>query len=341
MSQYNRLFLNQQQPNNHHQRLIMSNSHLPHHLMMSNINTQPPYQIENHQFQEIPNYIPRNHVFQNLTNPYTPFDTNYITQNHHLLTIFPHAVQTSPYATWEGMLNLNQNDLNPTPLPNIIEERMTNSLIRLASTQLELTQEQPLWNSIISSTTPTTLSNLNLQQNQAYTPTELLCQLLIKRNTGHAQSKSGIRGHDVQRRGPRYEGPSGSADATRNTIVPYEPSCHISNERRGTKHARSSYSNPLLEEPIDFGHAPKYRKEIPSQSATSSEDNIHFNTALQLTDSLKLCSYNHSNFEGEASNGWGEPNQARFKCEPRNVVDARRELQLTGRYNDEDATLEL
>ncbi|KAH0678625.1 hypothetical protein KY285_019701 [Solanum tuberosum] len=121
----------------------------------------------------------------------------------------------------------------------------------------------------------------------------------------------------------------------------YEPSCHISNERRGTKHARSSYSNPLLEEPIDFGHAPKYRKEIPSQSATSSKDNIHYNMALQLTDSLKICSYNHSNFEGETSNGWGEPNQAGFKCEPGNVVNAKRELQLTGRYNDEDATLEL
>ncbi|KAH0639539.1 hypothetical protein KY290_036808 [Solanum tuberosum] len=72
---------------------------------------------------------------------------------------------------------------------------------------------------------------------QAYTPTELLCQLLVKTNTGYAQSKLGIRGQDVQRRGPRYGGPSGPSDATGSDIVPYEPSCHISNERRGTKHA--------------------------------------------------------------------------------------------------------
>ncbi|KAH0682127.1 hypothetical protein KY289_019879 [Solanum tuberosum] len=154
---------------------------------------------------------------------------------------------------------------------------------------------------------------LSYPPNQAYTPTELLCQLLVKKNAGHAQSKSGIRGHDVQRRGPRYGGPSGSTDATGNAIIPYEPSCHISNERRGTKHARSSYSNPLLEEPIDFGHAPKTEKNYLVRVPQAGKQVI----------------------------GWGEPNQAGFKCEPGNVVDARRELQLTGRYNNKDATLEL
>ncbi|KAG5632810.1 hypothetical protein H5410_004527 [Solanum commersonii] len=143
-------------------------------------------------------------------------------------------------------------------------------------------------------------------------------------------------------KGPRYRGPSGPSDATGNATVPYEPSFHILNEKRGTKHARSSYSNPLIEEPTDFGHAPKYRKEIPSQSATSYEESIHYNSALQLTESPKICSYNHANFEGEESNiGGGEHNQAGFKCEPRNVVDARRELQLIGRYNNEDVALEL
>ncbi|KAK6780182.1 hypothetical protein RDI58_022366 [Solanum bulbocastanum] len=64
-------------------------------------------------------------------------------------------------------------------------------------------------------------------------------------------------------------------------------------------------------------------------------------TLDMLQNSPKIFSYNHTNFEGETGNGWGEHNQARLKCEPVNVVDARRELQLAGRYNNKDVALEL
>ncbi|KAH0695957.1 hypothetical protein KY289_013439 [Solanum tuberosum] len=109
----------------------------------------------------MPAYISRNPAFQYLTNPLTPFDHNYSTLNAHLLATFPRSVQASPYATWEGMLDLPLNENNPTPLPTLIEERLTNSLIRLASTQLELTQELTTLEFYHLLHFPSPLSNLN------------------------------------------------------------------------------------------------------------------------------------------------------------------------------------
>ncbi|KAK4733561.1 hypothetical protein R3W88_007822 [Solanum pinnatisectum] len=90
-----------------------------------------PYQFP--QMMELPTYIPRHPAFLNLTNPLTPFDQNYSTQNSHLLAIFPHA------------------------------ERLRNNLIRLAGIQLELTQEPTTLEFYHILHYPTSLLNLNLQ----------------------------------------------------------------------------------------------------------------------------------------------------------------------------------
>ncbi|KAG5575586.1 hypothetical protein H5410_055720 [Solanum commersonii] len=132
--------------------------------VQKNPNSQNQTQLffENHQAPEIPNYISQNPVFQNLANPFTPFDQNYVTQNSHMLAIFSHRVQTSPYSTWEGLHKLAQNNYSPTPLPNLVKERFTSSLKRLASIQLELTQELTnleLYHILYFSTT---LSNLSM-----------------------------------------------------------------------------------------------------------------------------------------------------------------------------------
>ncbi|KAK6775884.1 hypothetical protein RDI58_026885 [Solanum bulbocastanum] len=111
---------------------------------------------------EAPNYISRHPAFQNLTNPLTPCDQIYSTQNAHLLATFPHAVQTS-FATMEEITNQSLIPDYPTSLPTLIEERLTGSLIRLDATQLELTQELTTLELYHILYQPTTLSNLNKQ----------------------------------------------------------------------------------------------------------------------------------------------------------------------------------
>lgn len=59
------------------------------------------------------------------------------------------------------MLDLNQNENNFTPLPSLINERLTNNLIRLASTQLELAQELTSTKFYHILHFPSPLSNLN------------------------------------------------------------------------------------------------------------------------------------------------------------------------------------
>ncbi|KAH0727851.1 hypothetical protein KY290_003569 [Solanum tuberosum] len=103
-----------------------------------------------------------NPVFQNLTNPFNPVDQMYQTQNSHLLSTFPQAVQVSPYSTLEELLNIPRNVDPPTPLPILLEERLTNSLIRLASTQLELAQQLTTLEFYHLLHQPTALSNLNM-----------------------------------------------------------------------------------------------------------------------------------------------------------------------------------
>ncbi|KAH0642526.1 hypothetical protein KY290_034108 [Solanum tuberosum] len=126
-----------------------------HHMAMNNANNpqsppfpppqplyQPNYPNDPQQLNlmtKVPNYTPRHLAFQHLTNPPTPFDTNYVTQNTHL----------------------SQNDL--TPIPIVIGERLTNSLIRLAATQLELIQELTTLERYYILHQPTPLSNPNMQ----------------------------------------------------------------------------------------------------------------------------------------------------------------------------------
>ncbi|KAH0652415.1 hypothetical protein KY290_032630 [Solanum tuberosum] len=129
---------------------------------------QPNYPLNPHQsglMSAIPIYISHHPAFQDLVNLLTPFDMNYSTQNSHLLSIFPHVVQVS-HATMEELTNTPLKQNYPTPLPILIEERLTGSLIRLTATQLELTQELTtleLYN-ILHQTA--SLSNLNMQHLQ-------------------------------------------------------------------------------------------------------------------------------------------------------------------------------
>ncbi|KAG5590031.1 hypothetical protein H5410_040545 [Solanum commersonii] len=108
------------------------------------------------------NYIWRHSAFQYLTNPLTPFNQNYITQNTHLLSAFLQAVQIS-FATIEGITNLPPNQFNPTLLPTLIHERLTGSLIRLAAIQLELAQELTTLEFYHILHQLARLSNLNMQ----------------------------------------------------------------------------------------------------------------------------------------------------------------------------------
>lgn len=78
------------------------------------------------------------------------------------MATFPHVVQTS-YATIEGLTNLPQFQNNPTPLLILIEEQFTGSLIRLAATQLELTQELTALEFYIILHHPAAFSNLSMQ----------------------------------------------------------------------------------------------------------------------------------------------------------------------------------
>ncbi|KAH0644813.1 hypothetical protein KY284_032697 [Solanum tuberosum] len=113
---------------------MLNNNSLPHPMGKGNISHHPtPLPFFHYQppFQppEMPTYSSRNPAFQNLTNPLTPFDQNYMTSNPHLLETYPHAVQVTQYGNWEGRLDLPHHQNNPTPLPTMIEERLTSSLI--------------------------------------------------------------------------------------------------------------------------------------------------------------------------------------------------------------------
>ncbi|KAH0761310.1 hypothetical protein KY290_017383 [Solanum tuberosum] len=123
----------------------------------------PPHQNTNSLPHGMPPFISRNPTFQHFINPYTSFDQMYSTQNPHLLATYPHAVHVSPYSTLEGLLNLLQTENPPTPLPILIKERLTNSLIRLASTQLELTQELTTLEFYYLLHHPSALPNLSMQ----------------------------------------------------------------------------------------------------------------------------------------------------------------------------------
>ncbi|KAK4708677.1 hypothetical protein R3W88_029602 [Solanum pinnatisectum] len=99
--------------------------------------------------------------------PHPQLQPNYPPDPHQsgLMIEIPIYISLS-HATMEELSNTPLNQIYPTPLLISIVERLTGSLIRLATTQLELTQELTtleLYNILHQ---PTPLSNLNMQHLQ-------------------------------------------------------------------------------------------------------------------------------------------------------------------------------